>query len=147
MGFAFLDTDREIEKRTGETITRMVAEKGWPYFRAQEKKLLDDLAARDNIVVAAGGGAVMNHHSWQRLRRDAFTVWLSASAETICSRLAADSKSGDQRPSLTDKDVLEEVESVLQQRRTMYEEGSDLQISSEQDAETVADKIIEAWQC
>ncbi|MFW5906383.1 MAG: shikimate kinase, partial [Desulfobia sp.] len=106
LGFAFLDTDREIEKRAGKTIKSMVAEKGWPYFRALEKKLLDDLADRENMVVASGGGAVMNHNSWQRLRRSAFTIWLSASAGTICSRLAADSKSGDQRPSLTDKDVL-----------------------------------------
>lgn len=145
LGFDFLDTDREIERRVGKTISRMVADQGWSFFRLQEKNLLDELTERDQLVIAAGGGAVMHEHAWQRLRREALTFWLTASAATICSRLARDEKSKDQRPSLTEKDILEEVELVLNQRRTFYEEGSDLQVDSEQEVEGVADQITAAW--
>lgn len=146
LGFTFLDTDREIEKRSGKTISQMVSEQGWPYFREREEVLLNELVDQKDLVVAAGGGAIMHRHSWARLRRSAVTIWLTASAATICYRLARDSKTGGQRPSLTDKDLLEEVESVLNQRRTLYEEGSDFQVSSEQDVKTVAGEIIKNYE-
>ncbi|MGM0682221.1 MAG: shikimate kinase, partial [Thermodesulfobacteriota bacterium] len=146
LDFAFLDTDREIEKKVGKTISQIVSEHGWQYFREQEKLLLDQLAAEKNLVIAAGGGAVMHHKSWQRLRQRGYTVWLTASTDTICYRLARDKSNKDQRPSLTDKDFIEEVESVLNQRRGLYEDGSDLQISSEQDIGTVADEIIRNYE-
>jgi shikimate kinase len=131
LGFDFIDTDRTIEKRQGETISDMVAKGGWELFRSKEKELLLELADSNNVVIATGGGAVMHENAWALLRKNALTVWLTASPQTICTRLAEDSATEGQRPSLTAKGTMNEISMVLQERAELYRQSSDLSLSTE----------------
>ncbi|MDH3393415.1 MAG: shikimate kinase, partial [Desulfobulbaceae bacterium] len=42
----FLDMDKEIETREGCSISEMVGQHGWPYFREREQHLLTELIDR-----------------------------------------------------------------------------------------------------
>jgi shikimate kinase len=131
LGFGFIDTDEAIEKRQGETIAEMVGRGGWDLFRRKEENMLLDLAASKNKVIATGGGSVMHEKAWQKLRKNALVVWLTADVKTICRRLAADSDTDDLRPPLTEMGTMNEIAMVLSERQPLYEKSSDITIHTE----------------
>ena len=131
LGFDFVDTDKAIEMRQGKTIAEIVAQGGWELFRSEEKKMLQELAVASNVVIATGGGAVMHEEAWAELRKNSIAVWLTSTPETICKRLAEDSITEDQRPSLTDEGTMAEIALVLKERQELYRQSSDLSLSTE----------------
>ena len=58
LGREFLDSDHEIERRTGATIPWIFEKEGELGFRGRETNVLDDLTSRHHLVLATGGGAV-----------------------------------------------------------------------------------------
>ena len=55
----FVDSDQEIEKRTGVDIPTIFEFEGEEGFRNRETEMLRELLARENIVLVTGGGIVM----------------------------------------------------------------------------------------
>jgi shikimate kinase len=130
LGFDFVDMDRVIEERESSSISDMVAKHDWPYFRSKEKILLQELIDKKNIVIATGGGAVLHHEIWPKIMQSFVSVWLFAEHETICQRLANDTKSAEQRPSLTGQNILAEVEKLMADREPLYRKYSHLAINT-----------------
>ena len=105
--------------------------------------MLVELARSKNKVIATGGGSVMHENAWAKLRKNALAVWLTADVKTICQRLAADSDTEDQRPALTEMGTMDEISMVLNERRPLYEQSSDLTINTEgKNPEEVAETIL-----
>ncbi len=145
LGWEFIDTDQEIEKREGCSIARMVTGRGWDFFRDLEKELLLELVPAKNIVIAAGGGAILHQDAWARLMATGLVVRLTADPETICQRLADDSRTEGQRPSLTGSDIFNEVKSVLTEREPLYRQGSNIEISSTIPPVEIAENILKIF--
>lgn len=145
LGFDFLDTDNEIEKKQGQTIQEMVSRYGWDFFRRAEKDCLATLCRRSNLVVAPGGGAILHGEIWRALKEVSLVVWLRADVETICRRLGRDGCSASQRPALTDSTMLAEVETVLGQRTPLYERGSHYTVDASRPLAEVVDEICRLW--
>jgi shikimate kinase len=59
LGLRFVDTDHEIEARTGVKIPTIFEIEGEDGFRKRETQTLDDLTRESNMVLATGGGAVI----------------------------------------------------------------------------------------
>jgi len=97
---------------------------GQETFRKAEVVALSRVLTKDGQVVALGGGTPTTPeaqaliHDEQRLRH-ARVIYLRASAATLRARLAA-SGAGTNRPSLTGKDPLDEIETVLASRDSLY---------------------------
>lgn len=143
LGFKFIDTDRVIEKRQGESIAEIVDRGGWDLFRRQEEALLIELAQRDHLVIATGGGSVMHEKAWEKLRQNGLSVWLTADINTICRRLAADDNTDDLRPPLTEMGTMDEICMVLNERQPLYEKCSDLIVKTDdKTAEEAAEYIL-----
>lgn len=142
LGFAFLDTDQELEKRLGRPISTVVAEQGWPFFRQQENELLLELAHRQSTVIATGGGAILHRKAWQRLLASSLVVWLTAPVAVIHQRLMDDAASAGQRPSLTGANILDEVRAVLFEREPLYRQGSHLAIDTTDNDPAAVARII-----
>lgn len=136
----FIDMDEVLVGRYGE-IRALVRERGWEYFRAREKELLEELVASREVVIATGGGAVLHQEAWRKLKDTGLVVWLTADLETICRRLAADEFSESQRPSLTGNDIKSEAAKVLAERNPLYREGSHLVIDATSSLEEVVAEI------
>ena len=142
LGFDFVDTDLAIEKEQGGSIAELVGRGGWDLFRRHEEEMLFDLARRKNLVIATGGGSVMHENAWEKLRKNALSVWLTADIKTICRRLAADNCTDDQRPPLTEMGTIDEISMVLNERQPLYKKSSDLTINTEgKNPEEVAEII------
>ena len=74
LSLEFFDSDHEIEKRTGVTITHIFDIEGEAGFRKRETAMLDELTAKKGIVLATGGGAILNAENRQFLMSRGTTI-------------------------------------------------------------------------
>lgn len=132
LGLNFVDLDEEIARETGMTIEKLVAQSGWGRFRELERQTLVAISKKTDQVIATGGGAVLHQDIWSQVRQGNLVVWLQADVATIIARMQGDSKSAEQRPSLTGQEIAEEVSEVLAQRLPLYAKSSDVQLSTAQ---------------
>ena len=118
MGRDFLDSDVQVEVRTGRTVREIFASDGEAAFRRLEAEALADALARPRpSVVAAAGGVVLDPRTRERLRTGATAVWLRADPSVLARRVT----SADHRPLLDDgpRAVLERMHL---ERSALYQE-------------------------
>ena len=84
----FLDSDQEIEARTGADIPWIFDVEGESGFRDREERVIDELTQRDNIVLATGGGAVLREANRQALFGRGEVVYLPPSSGRWSARSA-----------------------------------------------------------
>lgn len=130
LGYRFLDTDTLITDACGCSVADIVDREGWQAFRACEKQALLQLITEKSCVVATGGGAILHRELWLELKKQGKVVWLKADSAILCERIAGDHHSAVQRPSLTGKDICQELEDVLEERNPLYRETADYIIDS-----------------
>jgi shikimate kinase len=71
----FLDSDHEIERRTGVDIPTIFEFEGEEGFRQRETEVLRELLAHEGIVLATGGGIVMRPENRELLKAH-FVIYL-----------------------------------------------------------------------
>jgi len=131
LGLGFLDTDEEVEKKAGRTISEIFALEGEAGFRMLERREVFGACERDGFVVALGGGAAADPELATAARESGVVVLLEASAETLYGRISADETSKDRRPGLTSSGGLEEVKVLLERRREAYETAAHFRVDTE----------------
>ena len=65
----FVDSDHEIESRTGVDIPYIFEKEGEAGFRRREKQVIADLVLQQDIVLSTGGGAVLDADTGARSPR------------------------------------------------------------------------------
>ena len=108
----FVDSDDEIESRTGVDIPFIFEKEGEEGFRKRESAAIDDLTKMDGIVLATGGGAVVNPDNRSHLGGRGLVVYLYTTVDQQVSR----TKKGRDRPMLASGDSREILEELLKQR-------------------------------
>ncbi len=58
--FRFIDSDHEIENRTGVPIPTIFEIEGETGFRQREKQLIEELTAEEGVLLATGGGVILD---------------------------------------------------------------------------------------
>jgi len=122
----FIDSDHEIEARTGATIAWIFEIEGEACFRRREADVIRDLSAQEGLVLATGGGAVLNADSRAYLAERGTVVYLRASIGSILQRTAHDKS----RPLLQTADPRAKLEQLLAERDPLYREIADLVIDT-----------------
>lgn len=122
----FVDSDHEIEARTGATIPWIFEIEGEACFRRREADVIRDLSAQDGLVLATGGGAVLNPESRAFLAERGTVIYLRASIGSILQRTSHDKN----RPLLQTADPRAKLEELLEQRDPLYREIADLVIDT-----------------
>lgn len=126
LGFMFLDSDHEIEKRTGASIPWIFDIEGEEGFRRRESAMLDELTQRSHIVLATGGGAVLEPANRMRLRDRGVVVYLFADIEKLAARAGKDSN----RPLLANVDPRQRLTELMAVREPLYREVADLVVDT-----------------
>jgi shikimate kinase len=138
---SFMDSDEEIETRTGVDIPFIFEKEGEEGFRKREAKVVDDLSGVDGIVLATGGGAVVDAQSRSRLGARGYVVYLKTSVEQQLHRTSR----GRERPLLEDGDRREVLEGLMAAREPLYVEIADLTVDTDgRKVNAVANEIIDA---
>jgi shikimate kinase len=138
----FVDTDDLIESKEGQ-ISDIVKSHGWDYFRALEKRMIEEISKEENLVIALGGGAVLDPVNIVNLERNGFIIWLKADREAIQKRMEQDPRTIASRPTLTGKGTVEELEEMMAYRNSFYDRAAKIKLdTSALDVETVVENIL-----
>lgn len=136
---AFVDSDDEIEARTGVDIPFIFEKEGEDGFRKREARVIDDLSAREGIVLATGGGAVIYPQNRNCLGARGYVVYLYTTVEQQFRRTLK----GRERPLLANGDSREILEQLMQVRDPLYREIADLVVGTDgRKVKAVADEIL-----
>lgn len=135
----FMDSDHEIETRTGVTIPHIFDVEGEEGFRRREEAMIDELTQKQNIVLATGGGAVVREINRQHLENRGTVIYLHASIDQLLERTARDKN----RPLLQTENPRAKLEELMAVREPLYRQIADIVIDTEQQPVTRVVKRIE----
>jgi shikimate kinase len=136
----FMDTDDEIESRTGVDISFIFEKEGEAGFRKREAKVIDDLSKIEGVVLATGGGAVIDPQSRSHLGARGLVVYLYTTVEQQLAR----TQMGRERPLLENGDRKEILDKLMLERDELYREIADLIVETDgRKVKAVANEILE----
>lgn len=135
-----LDTDKEIERRQGKTVSDIFAQDGEEAFRQMETEYLKELLkATESRIVSTGGGMPVREENRTLLKKLGTVVYLQASPETVYERLKEDTT----RPLLQNGDAEKKITGLLAKRQDFYESGADMIIrTDDKSIDEIAEEIM-----
>ncbi|MEJ2396817.1 MAG: shikimate kinase AroK [Gammaproteobacteria bacterium] len=128
MGYEFVDSDREIESRTGASIPWIFDMEGEEGFRRREQNIINELSARPGIVLATGGGAVIKPENRACLKQRGIVVYLRADIDELLARTRNDKN----RPLLQTEDPRSRLEALIREREPWYLDVADIVFDTQQ---------------
>lgn len=135
----FLDSDHEIERRTGASIALIFDVEGEAGFRRRETAVLEELTRRPDVVLATGGGAVLAPANREALKTRGVVIYLHAPVDTLAARTHRDRN----RPLLRDGERRARLEEIVRAREPLYRETADLvALTDERAPAVVAQEIV-----
>ena len=126
MGLNFFDTDEQIEKKAGATISWIFDIEGEKKFREREFETLSQLIEEDNCVISTGGGIVLGEENRALLKKGT-GIYLKTSIQSQLERTLNDKH----RPLLQNSDNKEEtLKEMAKLRNPIYETCSEIIIEA-----------------
>jgi len=86
LALPFVDSDEEIERAAGRSISDIFDRFGEASFRDGERRVLRRLVDGPPKVIATGGGAFMDGETRALILESAVAVWLQAEIDTLAER-------------------------------------------------------------
>jgi len=127
LNLEFIDSDREIELRTGVDIPLIFELEGESGFRKRERQVIDLLTTRKGIVLATGGGAVLDPDNRRWLAGRGKVIYLHTTVDQQLERTAHDRA----RPLLQTENPRRKLEELMQTRDPLYREIADWVIETD----------------
>ena len=124
-GRLFIDTDSEIIKESGMTITEIFNKFGENYFRDLEYKVLSKAKLIENHVISTGGGIILKLENIKIMKNSGTIIFLDIDVETQLLRV----KNKKNRPLLGGNNITENLVNIKKERDYIYKNISDYIIS------------------
>ncbi len=135
----FLDSDKEIEDRTGVSIPTIFDIEGESGFRTREQQIINELTQYDKLILATGGGAVLNKDNQKALQSRGIVFYLNASIDQLFQRTHRDRN----RPLLQTDNPKQKITELLEIRDPIYRSVADYVIETDgQSVRNVVDDIL-----
>lgn len=135
----FYDSDLEIEKKTGVSLTWIFDLEGMTGFRQREMRTIQSLSLLENIVLSTGGGCVETPEVRTCLQQHGLVVYMEVSLQTQLNRLKRDKK----RPLLQGDNPQEVLINLWEKRESYYEDIADFTVITDQrSVQDVAEDIL-----
>ena len=142
LGLPFYDLDWYIEERFRRTIPQIFAEKGEEGFRRIEQHVLHEVAEFEDLIISSGGGTPCFFDNMEYMNRQAMTVYLKATPETLFQHLKMGKT---ERPLLkgkTDEELMDFIRSSLATREPFYSRARyTLDVSPLDDYDKIKDTV------
>lgn len=121
-----LDTDVEIERRTGRTIPEIFAADGEPFFREIEEQVVGEALESHDGILSLGGGAILSELTRSRLAGHT-VVYLEISVAEGLKRTGANTG----RPLLTGGDPKAKYHALMRRRRPLYRQVATIRVRTD----------------
>ena len=142
LNLEFIDSDREIEARTGVAVPTVFEIEGEDGFRRRESQVIAEISRVSGRVVATGGGAVLRAENRANLRASGLVAYLNVPPHTLYERTRHDRN----RPLLQVDDPLSKLRELYVQRDPIYRELADLVIDGgRMNASGILQVLIKAY--
>ena len=120
-------------------INEIFSRYGEEYFRDLETEMLRELSLVKPAIISCGGGIVLRKENVSLMQKLGRTILLTASPETVLSRVERD----DSRPNLRGRKNVEGIRELMDQRREYYEAAAQMVIATDKKSpEEVAELVI-----
>lgn len=140
LGWAFVDTDVEIEHRAGRRIPEIFAQEGEAAFRRLEAEICIHAAAGHKQVISTGGGALLNPAVVEAFSAHSLIICLTCDLDEIIRRVGSEHD----RPLFSaDRDKLA---ARLASRQEQYDRLPHQIDTTHCTPAQAAEKVIELWQ-
>ena len=125
--FTFMDSDADIEAKTGVDISFIFEKEGEAGFRVRERESIDRLTRLESIVLATGGGAVIEADNRRALSERGVVVYLETSIDQQLER----TRHARHRPLLNGTDPEEKLRELMHWRAALYAEIAMITVSTD----------------
>ncbi len=109
----FVDTDWEISKREGGTPKEIIEADGEEVFREIESNVVAEICKTGGQVIATGGGSILREENRLAMRQNGRIIYLHRALDTL---------------SVRGRPLSGDLKKLFEQRRSIYEELSDIRI-------------------
>ncbi|MCL1991076.1 MAG: shikimate kinase [Defluviitaleaceae bacterium] len=130
-GRKVVDTDHEIEKRTGKSIPDIFKEEGESSFRTYESDVIKQVGALSGVIVTTGGGCVTRLENEASLHQNGVILFLERQLEAL-DRTNRPLSMGD-------------LASMYEVRSPLYQQFADQTVVNDDQVDVVAKKVLEAF--
>lgn len=118
LALPFVDTDHEIERRTGVSVATIFEIEGESGFRRRESIVLRELLDGEPVVLATGGGAVLLDANRRAIEASRLVTYISVDPRVLFERTRHDRT----RPLLQVADPLKRLRDLHAERDPLYRE-------------------------
>jgi shikimate kinase len=138
LNFEFVDTDEQIQARTGRTISDIFTKDGEAAFRSLEREAVLELSKHSHAVISTGGGLPTNPENLAQLKTNALVICLCSSPEKIWERVRHQSH----RPLLQGPEPLQKIRELLAAREPFYKQADVLINADIRAVREVAQQVV-----
>jgi XRE family aerobic/anaerobic benzoate catabolism transcriptional regulator len=140
LGMSFVELDREIEKRSGASLSEIFEMFGQQTFRRAEREALEDVLRRNrHFVMATSGSIVTDPGTMELLLSSCFTVWVRADPQEHMQRVI---EQGDMRPMANSARAMEDLVAILKSREPLYAKAEAVLVTSGRMPEQNLDELM-----
>ncbi len=142
LNYNFIDVDKTIEVKEGQSINSIFRNKSESYFRKIESDITLTELKRKNSVISLGGGSFIDNTIRRKVKKLSVSFWLDVPIEELIKRL---SKSK-QRPLLYKKNISETVKKIYFNRKKIYSEADYRIKCYSLKSEQIVEKILNLYE-
>lgn len=138
VAFDFIDSDLNIQNKTGESLQETMDRDGYLRLREVEEEVLSALNVK-NSVISTGGSAVYGSKAMDNLKKDGIVVFIRASLDELKNRVSNYENRGiARRPDQTFQELFDE-------RELLYNRYADIIVDSiKGQQDSMIEEIIKA---
>lgn len=136
----FIDSDEEIEKAAGCSVSDIFDVYGEPAFRDCERRVIQRLLESGPSIIATGGGAFMDDAVRDTIKRTSLSIWLQADPEVLFRR----TKKSKNRPLLKNDDPLGTLQKLAAHRYPVYQNADVTVETGDESLEATVQKVLDA---
>lgn len=130
LNLQFVDSDKEIERKTGLTPEKIILEQGEDSFRNIETQVIKEICSNLGKVIATGGGAVLKEENRFYLKMNGKVVYLERDLDKL---------------SILNRPISKNVgiEELYRKRHPIYSQVCDIRVQNNSDILNAVKGVIE----
>lgn len=140
LGVEFHDSDQEVERAAGCSVTDIFETWGEKAFRDAERRVIQRLLHGPTQVISTGDGAFIDDEIRELIQEKAISVWLRANPDILLQRVVR----RDTRPLLNEGDPKEILEEMIEKRYPIYEEANIIVDSNDDAHDATVERVMDA---
>ncbi len=146
LGYDFIDIDKAIEQRTGESVKEIFQHRGEEAFRILERALLQELRVREHLVISLGGGTIADPISFPLIRESGVLVYLKTAPDQLFKRLHHKTDRpvliDDAGERLSEEDLRVRIRDLYVRREQFYDQADIIVPTDEHKLGITVDQIV-----